>query len=194
MTATVPPAEAPEIVEVDLRDPVVAAFLAWLWPGAGHMYQRRYGKGALFMICILGTFFFGLALSDGKAVYAAWVDDAPGPRSIRGVFTRAHYLCQLGVGAPALPAIIQKYRVSRGKDPLFGGIMAPPSGVVLPNARDELAIWHEQYHKYWELSTLYTMIAGLLNVLAIYDAYAGPVLPAPKEEEAEGSGGDQQKE
>lgn len=186
MTANVPPAEAPEIVEVDLRDPLVAAVLAWLWPGAGHLYQRRYAKGVLFMVCILGTFFFGLGLADGKSVYAAWLNDAPagggrGGRGLAGLLTRAHYLCQLGVGAPALPAIVQKYRVDHGKEPLFGGIMAPPAPGD-PNRNDELAHWHKQYHMYWELSTLYTLVAGLLNVLAIYDAYAGPVLPAPEEE------------
>ena len=55
----------PDGIEIDLRDPLVAGVLAWLWPGAGHLYQRRYAKGMLFMVCILGTFFFGLVL--GKA-------------------------------------------------------------------------------------------------------------------------------
>src|SRR2546423_15539434 len=59
-------------LEIDLRDPPIAALLAWLWPGAGHLYQRRTGKGLLFMICILGTYFFGLALGEGKAGYASW--------------------------------------------------------------------------------------------------------------------------
>jgi hypothetical protein len=172
MTATTPPADAPEIVEVDLRDPLVAAVLAWLWPGAGHVYQRRYAKGALFMVCILGTYFFGLALADGKAVYASWT---PTDR-------RLQYICQVFVGAPALPALVQNYRVMHDKVPLFGGLMAPPTQPVLPNAYDELASWHEEYNKLWELSTLYTLVAGLLNVLAIYDAFAGPVLPAPEEE------------
>ena len=34
-----------EEIEVDLRNPVAAAVWAWLWPGAGHLYQRRYAKG-----------------------------------------------------------------------------------------------------------------------------------------------------
>ena len=175
MTDTVPPADAPEIVEVDLRDPVVAGILAWLWPGAGHLYQRRYAKGALFMVCVLGTYFFGLALADGKAVYASWT---PTDR-------RLQFLCQVWVGAPALPALVQNYRVMHNKEPLFGGVMAPPRQPVLPNSPDELASWHETYHRYWELSSLYTLVAGLLNVLAIYDAFAGPVLPAPEEDETE---------
>ena len=47
-------------VEVDLKDPVVAALLAWFLPGAGHLYQGRHAKGILYMACILTTFFFGL--------------------------------------------------------------------------------------------------------------------------------------
>jgi hypothetical protein len=172
MTEAVSPSDSPEIVEVDLRDPIVAGVLAWLWPGAGHLYQRRYAKGVLFMVCILATYFFGLALADGKAVYASWTPTDK----------RLQYICQVCVGAPALPALVQNYRVMRGKAPLFGGIMAPPQQPVRPEGRDELALWHEHYNKRWELSTLYTLVAGLLNVLAIYDAYAGPFLPAPDEE------------
>ena len=39
--------------------------------------------------------------------------------------------------------------------------------------------------RYFELATTLTMIAGLLNVLAIYDAFAGPVVirPAKKDED-----------
>ncbi|MEM7313216.1 MAG: DUF6677 family protein, partial [Planctomycetota bacterium] len=59
-------------VEVDLKNRPLAAFLAWLWPGAGHVYQGRYGKGMLFMVCILVTYFWGLALGDGHVVYASF--------------------------------------------------------------------------------------------------------------------------
>ena len=52
-------------IEINLKDPVLAGFWAWLWPGAGHLYQGRYAKGALFMICILGTFFSGLFILVG---------------------------------------------------------------------------------------------------------------------------------
>ena len=48
--------------------------------------------------------------------------------------------------------------------------------------RDELAHWHLNLHSYFDLGTLFTMIAGLLNVLAIYDAYAGPLVMMHDEE------------
>ena len=36
---------------------------------------------------------------------------------------------------------------------------------------------------YFELATFYTMVAGLLNVLAIYDALSGPVVSIPVKKE-----------
>ncbi len=150
----------PELVEVDLRDPALAAFLAWLLPGAGHIYQGRIGKGLLFFFCIVGTFVYGLYLGDGHVVYASW---RPEDRNLA-------YICQIGVGLPALPALVQAHRVRSGRRPLWSGIMAPPRDP------DELAAWHERLYRYFDLGKIYTMIAGLLNVLAIYDAFAGPLL------------------
>jgi hypothetical protein len=154
----------PEVIEVDLRWPLLAAFLGWLWPGAGHLYQRRYAKGVLFMVCVLGTFFFGLFLGDGKVVYASWNDTE----------TRWQYIFQLGVGAPALPALIEARRARNNLEPVFG-FMRPPA------TPQELATWHLRLSSAFELGTLFTMIAGLLNVLAVYDAYAGPFVPEPDE-------------
>lgn len=156
-------------IEIDLRQPGLAALWAWLWPGAGHLYQRRYAKGILFMVCILTTYFFGMAMGGGHVVYASWNQTEK----------RWQYFCQLGVGLPALPAIVQARRQTAGRAPLFKGMMAPP---VIDVNGDQLAQWHKTYHLYFELGTLYTMIAGLLNVLAIYDAYGGPVIIPPEEE------------
>jgi uncharacterized protein DUF6677 len=150
-------------LEIDLRDPPLAAVLAWLWPGAGHVYQRRYGKGLLFMVCILGTYFFGLALGEGKVVYASW----------NQVDKRWQYPLQLGVGLPAVPAIVQSMIVRRGNPPIFGGLMAPPRD------QETLSEWHKTLNIRFELGTLYTMVAGLLNILAIWDAYGGPVVSEP---------------
>jgi len=162
-------AEAP--IEIDLRNPALAALLAWLWPGAGHLYQRRNVKGLIFMVCVLTSYVTGMVLGGGRVVYASW---AKGDR-------RWQYFCQVGVGLPALPALVQNRLVRSGQEPLFGGLMAPPVGVV-ENAEDELAGWHEQLAGKFDLGTLYTMIAGLLNVLAICDAFAGPFVPAPEDD------------
>ena len=165
-----------ETIEIDLRNPNLAAFLAWLWPGAGHIYQRRYFKGGLFMLSILAIYFFGLAIGEGHVVYASWTETDK----------RWHYFCQVGVGLPALPALVQANRVLREKDkkePLFDGFMAPPEQPVRPESEDELAFWHKTLEAKFELGTLYTMIAGLLNILVVCDAFAGPFLASSDNKE-----------
>ena len=151
-------------VVVYLRNPVLAAFLAWLIPGAGHLYQRRYVKAAIFFVCIMSTYYFGLALGQGKVVYAAsdrWLQ----------------FACQFGVGLPTLPAAIQAHRAGRGQAPLWGGFMAPPQRHD-GWGEDELSRWHRLLATRFEVATLYTMVAGLLNIITIFDAYDGPLVPS----------------
>ncbi len=227
-------------IHLDLKDRWLAGFLAWLIPGAGHFYQRRFGKGSLFAICILGTFFYGIFLGSSRVVYASFRgSDGPWKQDD----SRWAYLCQAGAGLPALPALVQAWRMNSNppRTPLWAGWMAPPlikgqlttkdwsgrlvsgkvdgkevlpGGLMLPadsfrergdgavvfqgrpavgpssDGRDpdwnELSVWHNHYGALYELGTVFTMIAGLLNILAIYDAWGGPVLffnkphPAPK--------------
>ncbi len=170
--------ESPDTIEVDLKNRHLAAVLAWLWPGAGHMYQGRYGKGTVFMICILVTFFFGLVLGNGHVVYASLNGPNPGERGLK--YARWQYVPQFFVGAPALPALLQWQRVDNGDEPLWNGLMAPPADF---GPQDDLSEWHFELGNAFELGTLYTVIAGLLNVLAIYDAYAGPFVAVNETEE-----------
>jgi TM2 domain-containing membrane protein YozV len=163
------PADPYAPVEVDLKNRWLAALWAWLWPGAGHLYQGRHAKGILCMVCILVTYFWGLALGGGHVVYA----------SFKKPDVRYPFLCQIGVGLPAFPALVQRFRQNEGKELLFGGLMGPPEQPVREQDYDELARWHSETGFYFELGTLYTMIAGLLNFLAIYDAHSGPVFTAP---------------
>ncbi len=169
----------PDGIEIDLRDPYVAGILAWLWPGAGHFYQRRYAKGALFMVCILGLFFFGLVLGEGKVVYASQFRNSN--HSIKGVsgyLSRWPFAMQIGVGLPAMPAVGQMLVAKRGAQPLFGGWMASPENP------DELNQWNKELGTRYDLALLYTIVAGLLNWLAIYDAAAGPAFSEPAEEKS----------
>jgi hypothetical protein len=143
------------------------------------------------MACILITYFFGLTIGGGHVVYA----------SFHRPDFRYPYLLQVGVGLPALPALFRTptttpYDVrdanrglpdepaedqARQASEGFSSWMAPPAHYD-EQKHDQLAHWHDQAGYFFELGTLYTMIAGLLNVLAIYDAYAGPVFmhPNPK--------------
>ena len=60
--------------------------------------------------------------------------------------------------------------------------MAAPYAKKEMDGNDQLADWHKELKWKFELATLYTMIAGLLNVLAIYDAFAGPFIAIPEED------------
>ncbi|HVX15208.1 MAG TPA: DUF6677 family protein [Pirellulales bacterium] len=156
------PSAQEEQIEIDLKDPLFAAFLAWLMPGLGHWYQGRMHKAVIFFVCILGTFIYGLYLGEGRVVYASWRDND----------RRLPYLCQVGVGLPALPALVQAKRSTPIQFPIYKDFMAPPR--VADGGHDELDELQKRLNRFWELGTVYTMIAGLLNILAIYDAWGGP--------------------
>ena len=106
---------------IELKDPFVAGVLAWLVPGLGHFYQGRNAKGALFLICILGTFVYGLYLGGstqlgcGRAVYFNFDEKE----------WRLPWLCQIGVGLPTLPMTLIQWKFR--DHPILGGFMAPPA-------------------------------------------------------------------
>jgi hypothetical protein len=182
--------ETEQEIAVDLKNPALAGVLAWLVPGLGHFYQGRTAKGIVFCVCILSTFIYGVYLGGsselgwGRAVYASW---RPGYR-------RLPYLCQIGVGLAAMPALLEAQRAADGRKPLFGGFMAPPRPDGDPRAgrrmdalfeQPSLDELHRRLHRYFDIGTAYTMIAGLLNVLAIYDACCGPVIAENRKDEEE---------
>jgi len=179
------PQEAERQRRVELRNPLVAAVLAWLVPGLGHLYQGRTAKGILYFVCIMGTFVYGLYLGGnsevgwGRVVYFSWRE---GDR-------RLSFLCQAAVGVAVFPALVQAHRVSEGKEPLLGYFMAPP--LLQPEEGDpsdqsppfSINTLNKRLNRFWEFGTVYTVIAGLLNILAIYDAWGGPVFAEPSEQQ-----------
>ncbi|MEN6450869.1 MAG: DUF6677 family protein [Thermoguttaceae bacterium] len=183
---------------INLKDPMIAGLLAWLVPGLGHWYQGRREKAVLYFVAIMGLFLFGLILGGGatyrdvdgrehhtgygRGVYFSWNPEK-----------RLHYLGQVGVGLAAMPALLQAALMNHNEKVLWGGFMAPPwpsdamrsaAGRDNPNfdqpTRAELDRW---LNRRFELAGVFGLIAGLLNVLAIYDACAGPVPPASKKDE-----------
>lgn len=188
---------------IDLRNPLVAAVLAWLLPGLGHVYQGRRLKGWLFMVTIMTTFLVGWWIGGGHVVFAQW----------KGADKRFAFLGQAGIGAAAIPAVIQSWLMEGvGRQPFLGsGWFAPPvrTGQFVSPAYaarlvasdpainaddffdrpplkqfrgDQLAIWQFQLGRLFDIGTLYTMLAGMLNLLVIFDAWAGP-LGTPTDEQ-----------
>ena len=147
---------------IPLKNPRLAAFLAWLMPGLGHIYQRRIGKGILYAVCILSLYSLGFVLGEGKIVYWRWVNPLHNPEKFC-----LYYLGQFFVGLPSLPALIQSLLQHYGHDTILWGFMAEPSQIELNALQNRLG-------KLVEIGSIYTCVAGLLNILAIYDAYEGP--------------------
>jgi hypothetical protein len=169
----------------------LAALLSYLVPGLGQIYQGRVAKGVLFFVCIYTLFFYGMFLGSWKNVYIiannptdspGWLDNWVGRDShAKHVLDRPHYIAQFFVGVAAWPAIYQYSFYGKYQDnnaPLGGFQRQPPESELQQLARDG--------DRTWDLAWVYTVIAGVLNVMVIYDAFAGPafvVRPARKEEQ-----------
>ena len=93
---------------------------------------------------------------------------------------RFWWLVQAPLGIATIPSWIQ------GQAPIFGYFMAPPqlhhgdrSGVspVLNELRQKMP--------HYELGTYLTVIAGLMNLLVIFDAVSGPFISRAQAERHE---------
>ncbi len=87
-----------------------------------------------------------------------------------------------------MPAAYQSWLKGKNKRVAWDGFMAAPA------SKNDLSNWHKATASGFDMGTLYTMVAGLLNILVVFDAYAGPLPPpVPKKrrkrekEEADGS-------
>jgi hypothetical protein len=159
----------------------LAAFLSYLVPGLGQIVQGRFGKGILFFVCLYGLFFTGMAMGGWQNVYIAqtakdgaeepaW-DNNPLhlPRPVANLWNRLHYVGQFWIGVAAWPAIWQ-YNSAEASRLLDKFERAPTK-----EEEDEI---NEKYGKLPDIAWVYTVIAGVLNILVIYDALAGPALAA----------------
>lgn len=163
---------------IPLKNAAFAAFLAWFLPGLGHLYQGRKVKAAIYAVCILGLFIFGALLASGKCGIArcVYISMSPGP----GAGVRYYYFAQVWVGAPALPAVAQYLSDPTGSKQAAHGFMAPPMQVT-PESRgyseNDCSIDNirKKLNRRFEIGTLMTTMAGLLNIFAIFDALYGPV-------------------
>ena len=54
-----PPAPAP--VATRTGNPLIAATLAWVFPGLGHLYLKRSGTAILYAVVVTATFLLGLS-------------------------------------------------------------------------------------------------------------------------------------
>ncbi|MEZ6140362.1 MAG: DUF6677 family protein [Zavarzinella sp.] len=139
-------------------------------PGLGQILQGRIGKGVLFLVCIYGLFFYGMALGEWKNVYLPnYHRDETGPsKVIADLKSRYQFIPQFFMGAAVWPSLYQylAYDPADNANPPLSGWMREPT-VDFINDHQRNA------DKRWDLGWVYTVIAGVLNILVIYDAVAG---------------------
>jgi len=157
-----------------LKNPFLAAFLAWLVPGLGHWDQGRREKAVLFFVCIMSVFLFGCYLGSdseygvARVVYAKWNKGEK----------RLYFIPQAFIGLAAIPATLQESLVKEGLPPRWGGLMAPPNSPSADKPKNNPTFndLQKRLARYFELGTIFTVIAGFMNILVVFDAVSGPVI------------------
>ena len=176
-----PPAPPTEPRKLD----PLAAVLSYLLPGLGQVLQGRVGKGVLFFVCLYGLFFYGMWMGKMRNVWLPDVEKLPDAEvpivgKLGGVpkalYHRPQFLGQFWIGVAAWPAALQYAATDAPADGtppaptrLLGHYMQAPT-------EPELNTLQRNGDKRWDLGWVYTVIAGVLNILVIYDALAGPVI------------------
>jgi hypothetical protein len=127
--STTDKAKAAESTDVTMIS-VLAPALAWLIPGAGHLIQKRWGRGLLLMASIVAMFVIGLAMQ-GR-VYKPNGGD---------ILDMLGFVGNIGAGG--------LYILTRAMDWGQGAIA----------------------HATADYGTKYLIVAGLLNFIAVADAY-----------------------
>ena len=155
-----------------------AALLSYVVPGLGQIYQGRVAKGVLFFVGLYGLFFYGMYLGQWSNVFLADTADAnPAwrlPRVATNLYNRIHFAGQFWIGAAAWPAIWHYNHdpANAARGPINNGQFIAKFEAAPSEA--ELNTLQRDGDKHWDLGWVYTVIAGVLNVLVIYDAFAGP--------------------
>ncbi|HEY1859606.1 MAG TPA: DUF6677 family protein [Gemmataceae bacterium] len=163
----------------------IGGVLSYLVPGMGQISQGRVSKGVLFFASVYVLYFYGMYLGSWQNVYLPDTAERTNPwslpRSFANLYNRPQFVGQFWVGVAAWPAIWQYSFFKNNPNesaPLIGKFMRQPDEVAL-NALETNS------DKTRDLGWVFTVIAGVLNILVIYDAIAGPAFraaPAPSKE------------
>lgn len=130
------------------KHPELAALLAWLIPGAGHIYAGHRKKGIASLVLVLGAYLAGLWVSRCEAVSLE-----------RDMGHQYAFIAQVGVGLPTGVALAYTHGKLPWKPERDDYYYAQASYVArLPDI---------------DTGLLLTMVAGLLNLLLIHDALNG---------------------
>jgi hypothetical protein len=139
---------------------LIAAFLAWILPGAGHAYLRRPLRGAVIFVTIAATFWAGVAIGGVMTVdhrYEPWWFAAE-------MLTGVHGLVGWQRSKAEYRALVREGRV----------VVDPPPGAD-PHLAERVAVDARLGDKALvapagTVARAYAGVAGMLNLLCIFDA------------------------
>lgn len=125
--------------------------------------------------------------ASGRLFKSANLMGRPLPPFLGNLWNRPQYIMQFWVGLPAWPALWNYFVPD---SPVFGKYQESP-GTALKADNDSLFVRRRHSQEYeekdnqiqeevgmgrlWDVYWIYTVIAGAMNIMVIYDAYAGPV-------------------
>jgi hypothetical protein len=103
------------------------------------------------------------------------------PAVVNNLYNRLPFLGQFWIGVAAWPAVYQywSYEDNNGDGGgLFGNFERAP------RSEETINKLQREGSKTWDLGWVYTVIAGVLNILVIYDALAGPAFAEAEQRQA----------
>ncbi len=150
--------------------PFLAGILAWLIPGAGHVYIRRTLRGVIICICINGLFWAGVAFG--------------GIFTVEPLRQRWWFTAQMCTGVSGVAAWYRQEQYRRAitdqfNDPQLRTPTPPPWTRQDPHLPGKW--WHTYKEALAEdglnlsypaatVARAYAGVAGMLNLLCIFDA------------------------
>jgi len=167
------------------------------------------------MAALLATVLAGMVLSDGKAVFAEWRRGPTrqtrwaflGQMGIGGLAIPSLLQTRLldGSGQPLLalpwlaPPLLNGQKVSEAyarrlteRDPDITADDFRRDGTAFRfepgQAGGQISMWQKRLGRSFDIGTLYVLLAGLLNLLVIYDAWAGPMRRSEEDDDTQSPG------
>jgi TM2 domain-containing membrane protein YozV len=131
---------------------LVPCFLAWLVPGAGHLYLGKRGRAAIFFLVVVAMFVLGL-VSDGRS----YLIDREQPLTYLATFAN--------IATGPLEMFSRRATYDRLVYRMPGPENDPESVQLLASMRRKVSKVTNEY------GTTYLLTAGLMNLLLILDAF-----------------------
>ncbi len=144
--------------------PFLAGMLAWIIPGAGHVYLGRTVRGVILCVCINGLFWTGMAIG--------------GTFTVEPITQRWWFAAQICTGASGVAGW---FRQDRARRRIADDIGLDPRDVLDPHDPQR-----QKYRREYaealvskklalsypadNVARAYSGVAGMLNIMAIFDA------------------------